>query len=100
MPAEDHAHGCGELDIAESEPGRRDEMQGEVDGKEYAAGAEGPDECARLIIGECRNREECSGGRDRWEGERVRESLAQQVDDDEDGRQDAVREGRQQPTST
>ena len=29
-------------------------MQGEVDGKENASGAEGPDECARLIIGECR----------------------------------------------
>ena len=40
MPAEDHAHGGGELDTAESEPGRRDEVQGEVDGKENAAGAE------------------------------------------------------------
>ena len=40
MPAEDHAHGGGEFDTAESEPGRRDEVQGEVDGKENAAGAE------------------------------------------------------------
>ncbi len=40
MPAEDHAHGGGELDIAESEPGRRDEVQGEVAGKKNAACAE------------------------------------------------------------